>query len=107
MSPSKPDENNAQYMGYGNGSVEEQDLDQDEERLYVRARALEFGDWNVGILPNIYVCQKLRTRSILSSQPMKPQERDGLMASLISLLLQPIAIFSSPLRTTRLEGPVM
>ena len=47
MSPSKPKHNNAQYMGYGNGSVEELQLDPDEESLYDKARALEFGDWNV------------------------------------------------------------
>jgi hypothetical protein len=34
-------------MGYGNGSVEELQLDPDEESLYDKARALEFGDWNV------------------------------------------------------------
>lgn len=48
MSPSKPRQNDGQYMGYGNGSVDEQVLDPDEERLYERARRLEYGDWNVG-----------------------------------------------------------
>lgn len=47
MSPSKPQQNDAQYMGYGDGAVEEQGLDPDLERLYERARKLEFGDWNV------------------------------------------------------------
>lgn len=50
MSPSKPKQNNAQYLGYGSGSVEEQELDPDEEHLYERAKALEFGDWNVSLL---------------------------------------------------------
>lgn len=50
MSPSKPKQNNARYMGYGNGGVEEQSLDPDEEQLYERARKLEFGDWNVSSL---------------------------------------------------------
>ena len=49
MSPSKPRENDAQYMGYGNGSVEEQILDAEEEKLYERARKLEFGDWNASM----------------------------------------------------------
>jgi hypothetical protein len=47
LSPSKPQHNDAQYLGYGNGTVDEQGLDPDEERLYERARRLEFGDWNV------------------------------------------------------------
>jgi hypothetical protein len=47
LSPSKPKHNDAQYMGYGNGSVEELQLDPDEESLYDKARALEYGDWNV------------------------------------------------------------
>jgi hypothetical protein len=37
-------------LGYGNGSVDELDLDPDEEDLYDRARALEYGDWNVSWL---------------------------------------------------------
>ena len=47
LSPSKPKQNDAQYLGYGNGSVDALDLDSDEEDLYNRARALEYGDWNV------------------------------------------------------------
>ncbi len=47
LSPSKPQQNDAQYLGYGNGVVDELILDPDEEDLYERARALEFGDWNV------------------------------------------------------------
>ncbi len=50
LSPSKPKQNDAQYLGYGNGSVDELDLDPDEEDLYDRARALEYGDWNVSWL---------------------------------------------------------
>ncbi len=46
ISPSKPKRNNAQYMGYGSGNVEELELDPGEEHLYERAKALEFGDWN-------------------------------------------------------------
>ena len=47
MSPSKPKQNDARYLGYGNGTVEEMQLDPDDENLYDRARALEYGDWNV------------------------------------------------------------
>lgn len=47
LSPSKPRQNNAQFMGYGNGNLEEQDLDPDEEHLYLQAKQHEFGDWNV------------------------------------------------------------
>ena len=47
LSPSKPHRNDAQYMGYGDGTVEEQILDPDVERLYESARRLEYGDWNV------------------------------------------------------------
>ncbi|KAE9363051.1 DUF300-domain-containing protein [Stipitochalara longipes BDJ] len=50
LSPSKPKQNDAQYLGYGNGSVEELDLDSDEEDLYDRARALEYGDWNYPVI---------------------------------------------------------
>ncbi|KAG0649525.1 Transmembrane [Hyphodiscus hymeniophilus] len=50
MSPSKPQRNNAQYMGYGNGGIDELVLDADEESLYERARALEFGDWNYPVV---------------------------------------------------------
>ncbi|KAN0104419.1 DUF300 domain containing protein [Hyaloscypha variabilis] len=50
LSPSKPKQNDAQYLGYGNGSVDELDLDPDEEDLYDRARALEYGDWNYPVI---------------------------------------------------------
>ncbi|KAF8849994.1 DUF300-domain-containing protein [Acephala macrosclerotiorum] len=40
----------AQHMGYGDGGVEELILDPDEENLYDRARALEFGDWNYPVI---------------------------------------------------------
>jgi len=58
LSPSKPKQNDAQYLGYGNGSVEEQSLDPDEEQLYQSARELEFGDWNVRH-PLIFVSLRL------------------------------------------------
>jgi hypothetical protein len=44
-SPFKP----SQYMGYGDGAIEEDNLDPDEERLYDKARKLTFGDWNVSL----------------------------------------------------------
>ena len=47
LSPNTPHENNAQYLGYDDGIFDEQVLDPEEERLYERARRLEFGDWNV------------------------------------------------------------
>lgn len=37
----------AQHMGYGSDGVDELTLEYDEEELYQRARALEYGDWNV------------------------------------------------------------
>jgi hypothetical protein len=65
MSPSKPKQTNAQYMGYGDGSIEELELDPDEERLYERAKALEFGDWNVSCPSILYENIVLTFRSIL------------------------------------------
>jgi hypothetical protein len=50
LSPSKPKQNDAQFMGYGNGSVDELELDEEEEGLYERARALEYGDWNYPVI---------------------------------------------------------
>lgn len=43
MSPTKANHSN----GYGSGGLEEQVVDPEEEKLYERARKLEFGDWNV------------------------------------------------------------
>lgn len=50
LSPTKAQRNNAQFLGYGNGSVDEQVVDPEEERLYDRARRLEFGDWNYPVI---------------------------------------------------------
>lgn len=50
LSPSKPHENDAKYLGYDSGDVEEGMLDPEEERLYGRARKLEFGDWNYPVI---------------------------------------------------------
>ncbi|OWP03474.1 hypothetical protein B2J93_7492 [Marssonina coronariae] len=50
LSPSLLEQNDAQYMGYGNDSVDELALDPDEEIMYGRARALEFGDWNYPVI---------------------------------------------------------
>ena len=36
-------------LGHGNGTIDEQGFDPEEERLYDRARRLEFGDWNVSL----------------------------------------------------------
>ena len=44
----------SQYMGYGDGAIEEENLDPEEERLYDKARKLTFGDWNVS---EIYGCE--------------------------------------------------
>lgn len=55
LSPSNPQRNDAKHMGYGNGAVDEQEIDPEEEDIYQRARKLEFGDWNVsdqGCEPN-------------------------------------------------------
>lgn len=38
---------NGGFKNYDGGLVEEGTLDQEEERLYERAKKLEFGDWNV------------------------------------------------------------
>lgn len=46
LSPKKALQGDPNY-GYGNGSVDEQGLEPEEERLYERARRLEYGDWNV------------------------------------------------------------
>ncbi len=40
-----------QFLGLGEGTVDETGLDPDEEDLYSRARRLEYGDWNVSIHP--------------------------------------------------------
>jgi Organic solute transporter Ostalpha len=45
LSPKKALQGDPHY-GYGNGNVDEQALDPEEERLYEKARRLEFGDWN-------------------------------------------------------------
>ncbi|KAK6585267.1 hypothetical protein PZA11_001994 [Diplocarpon coronariae] len=50
LSPSLLEQNDAQYMGYGNDSVDELALDPEEEIMYGRARALEFGDWNYPVI---------------------------------------------------------
>lgn len=46
-SPTKLLNDNSQYMGVNDAAVDETALDPDEERLYARAKKLEFGDWNV------------------------------------------------------------
>lgn len=38
------------HMGWGNGNIEGSGLDPEEERLYSRARALEYGDWNYPVI---------------------------------------------------------
>lgn len=50
QSPVQPRDGDSDYMGWGNGGVEQQGLDPEEEGLYERARQLEFGDWNVSKL---------------------------------------------------------
>ncbi|KAI9054717.1 hypothetical protein LZ554_001868 [Drepanopeziza brunnea f. sp. 'monogermtubi'] len=50
LSPSKPQQNDAPYMGVGDGNFDELALDPGEEDLYDRARALEFGDWNYPVI---------------------------------------------------------
>lgn len=72
-SPSKP----SQYMGYGGGTVEEDNLDADEERLYDKARKLTFGDWNVS-LPYPGHRPVITRSSTPLSQHMKFLERHGL-----------------------------
>jgi hypothetical protein len=43
-----PTKNNVQYLGHGHDIIDEENLDPEEERLYERAKKLEYGDWNVG-----------------------------------------------------------
>jgi hypothetical protein len=47
MPPGKPQQSDAQFSRYGNGTLDDQSLDPEEECLYESARELEFGDWNV------------------------------------------------------------
>jgi hypothetical protein len=75
-SPSKP----SQYMGYGDGTVEEDNLDPDEERLYDKARKLTFGDWNVSVPCHSRLSTLIR-RSTLLSPRMKFLGRHGLQDS--------------------------
>jgi hypothetical protein len=72
--PSTP----SQYMGYGDGAVEEDNLDPDEERLYDKARKLTFGDWNVSVLCDGHWPILTRSSTPLS-QRMKFLERHGLL----------------------------
>ncbi|PMD20036.1 DUF300-domain-containing protein [Hyaloscypha hepaticicola] len=80
LSPSKPHQNDAQYLGYGNGSVEELQLDDEEEGLYERARKLEFGDFNY---PVITAHEASRERWLNAASP------DLLTTSANRNLLQP------------------
>lgn len=55
-SPQKSGHVDDQYIGYGNGAVDGLTMDPEEEDLYVRARRLEFGDWNVcHLLPLLHL----------------------------------------------------
>lgn len=47
ISPNEPAASDADTQYFGPGQGEEVGLDPDEERLYERAKKLEFGDWNV------------------------------------------------------------
>ncbi|KAF7918367.1 uncharacterized protein EAE98_004262 [Botrytis deweyae] len=50
QSPVQPRDGDSDYMGWGDGGVEQQGLDPEEEGLYERARQLEFGDWNYHVI---------------------------------------------------------
>ncbi|RAL66155.1 hypothetical protein DID88_005827 [Monilinia fructigena] len=50
QSPAQSRDGDSDYMGWGNGEVEQQGLDPEEEDLYERARQLEFGDWNYHVI---------------------------------------------------------
>lgn len=50
QSPAKRTANSDDVANYG-GAVGDDTLDADDERLYVRAKALEYGDWNVSLNP--------------------------------------------------------
>ncbi|CAD6447056.1 293d8bda-7e1b-474d-966f-bb659da967ee [Sclerotinia trifoliorum] len=49
-SPMQPRDGDSDYMGWGDGGMEQQGLDADEEGLYERARQLEYGDWNYPVI---------------------------------------------------------
>ena len=48
ISPSTAAPSGRDYAGRVTDNIEPLEIDKDEERLYENARALEFGDWNVG-----------------------------------------------------------
>ncbi|KAA8573943.1 hypothetical protein EYC84_005486 [Monilinia fructicola] len=50
QSPAQARDGDSDYMGWGDGGVEQQGLDPEEEGLYERARQLEFGDWNYHVI---------------------------------------------------------
>lgn len=55
QSPLQPRDGDSDYMGWGDGGVEHQGLDPEEEGLYERARQLEFGDWNVSDVDIVFI----------------------------------------------------
>lgn len=55
QSPLQPRDGDSDYMGWGDGGVEHQGLDPEEEGLYERARQLEFGDWNVSDVDFVFI----------------------------------------------------
>jgi hypothetical protein len=59
-SPVKKPVNGDRVANYG-GAEQDDNLDSDDERLYVRAKALEYGDWNVSLVPAfIHLCLLLQ-----------------------------------------------
>jgi hypothetical protein len=48
-----------QNLRYGDGAFEGTDIDQEEERLYAKARSLVFGDWNVSLESPLLINAKL------------------------------------------------
>ena len=47
----------------GSDEADEAKLDAEDERLFTTAKALEFGDWNVGCLPTPYKYYQLLKRA--------------------------------------------
>ncbi|QSZ34037.1 hypothetical protein DSL72_005617 [Monilinia vaccinii-corymbosi] len=79
QSPAQSQGGDSDYMGWGDGGVEQQGLDPEEEGLYERARQLEFGDWNYHVI----TAHEPSRERWLSGQP------DLLTTSVNRHLLQP------------------
>lgn len=84
-------------------TVEEPELDAEEEGLYDSARTLEYGDWNVSGSPAWRV-RKLIYYSILSLRLIGLHVNNACMRILLLLLLRPIATSSNLRKNTRSDA---